>query len=452
MLTFGHGDDGTFERVWAAPEWRAALPDLPLPDLRRLVVVAAHPDDEALGAGGLIARAASLGLPISVLVLSNGNVSRGRSSTVTPERLAAIRRIDVMDTVATLAPEATLRLLELPDGTLSAHIEEVSRAIAAEFEATGTGTWVVAPWRADGHPDHAAAGEAAAGAVHATGARLFEYPIWAWHWSAPADDVWPHDAMCALDLTAAEREAKAKALGRRRTPGHEWDQAPGDEPIVKPQFTEHFTRGFETFIEAGLVENRPGRRARRESHQDGPVGGDTGWYEQRKSALTLAVLPRAHFAAALEIGSASGLTSALAGRCTRVLALDGGGSAPESVRPGPAGESPVSAERRYLPTEWPDGAFDLIVLSEVAYCYSAVELGRLLAKCRSRLTPDGVLLACHWRHPVRDYPLSADHVHDELARLSGLQRTVQHREKDFLLDVFEPRPARSVAEREGLVG
>lgn len=92
------------------------------------------------------------------------------------------------------------------------------------------------------------------------------------------------------------------------------------------------------------------------------------------------------------------------------------------------------------------------MLSEAAYFCSAAELSRLLARCRSSLAPDGVLLACHWRHPVREYPLSADHVHTELAHLSGLQRTVQHREKDFLLDVFEPRPALSVAEREGLVG
>ncbi|WP_201771702.1 hypothetical protein [Cryobacterium roopkundense] len=60
-------------------------------------------------------------------------------------------------------------------------------------------------------------------------------------------------------------------------------------------------------------------------------------------------------------------------------------------------------------------------------------------------------MACHWRHPVPEYPLSADNVHTQLAHVAGLQRTVQHREKDFLLDVFEPRPARSVAEREGLV-
>ncbi|TDW29315.1 bifunctional PIG-L family deacetylase/class I SAM-dependent methyltransferase [Cryobacterium psychrophilum] len=454
MVTFGRGEDGTPERVWAAAEWRAALPELPLHDLRRLVVVAAHPYDEALGAGGLIARVAAMGLPISVLVLSNGDLSNTGSSNVTPERLAAIRRIDVMDTVAAMAPEVRLRLLELPDGLLSAHVDDASQAIATDVGESGPGTWIVAPWRADGQPDHMAAGQAAVDAAKASGARLFEYPIWAWHWSTPTDKVWPDAALRALDLTAAEREAKAKALGLRRTPGHESHEATGDEPIFKPEFSAYFTRRFETFIEADVGESLkapfPGRMY---SNETDPQGGDPGWYERRKRALTMAVLPREHFSAALELGCSTGvLTSALAGRCTRLLALDGVETAVELARARLAGQPHVTFEKRCLPLDWPDGTFDLIVLSEVAYFCSTAELGRLLAKCRASLTPDGVLLACNRRHPVREYPLSSDHVHTELTRLSGLQRTVEHREKDFLLDVFEPRPARSVAEREGLVG
>jgi hypothetical protein len=47
-----------------------------------------------------------------------------------------------------------------------------------------------------------------------------------------------------------------------------------------------------------------------------PWGFRTRWYEQRKRALTLAVLPLPRFGAALEVGSSIGMLSAgLAERC-----------------------------------------------------------------------------------------------------------------------------------------
>ncbi|WP_197059285.1 hypothetical protein [Cryobacterium sp. MLB-32] len=56
----------------------------------------------------------------------------------------------------------------------------------------------------------------------------------------------------------------------------------------------------------------------------------------------------------------------------------------------------------------------------MAYYCSATDLRQLLDKCRASLTADGVLLACHWRHPVPDYPLNADSVHTQLVHLAGL--------------------------------
>jgi hypothetical protein len=60
-------------------------------------------------------------------------------------------------------------------------------------------------------------------------------------------------------------------------------------------------------------------------------------------------------------------------------------------------------------------------------------------------------VACHWRHPVADYPLSGDEVHELLRRQSGLDLLVEHVEEDFRLDVLVTPPAVSVARREGLV-
>lgn len=59
MVTFDHREPGTDEEVWAM----SSPPSLPLIDLDvdRVVVIAAHPDDESLGAAGLLTIAAARG-------------------------------------------------------------------------------------------------------------------------------------------------------------------------------------------------------------------------------------------------------------------------------------------------------------------------------------------------------------------------------------------------------
>ena len=73
--SFDHRDPGTAEADWAASGLLERLRPLDLKGLRRLIVVAAHPDDESLGAGGLIAEAAALGVPVTVVVATLGEAS-----------------------------------------------------------------------------------------------------------------------------------------------------------------------------------------------------------------------------------------------------------------------------------------------------------------------------------------------------------------------------------------
>lgn len=445
-------EDGTPEALWQEAEWGNTLSQLPLDGMKRLVVVSAHPGDETLAAGGLLARAAGLGLPVTVLVLSSGEASHPASPTHSPEELAARRRREVTDAVGILAPGAPVRLLNLPDGSLAMHAAESAEAVAAELGAGGRETWVVAPWRADGNPDHAAAGEAAAAAALAVDARLFEYPVWAWRWSTPDSDVWPRDALRMLRLSGEELELKSRALAAHRSQVEPLSALPGDEAVLAHSFGAHFTRRFETFIEApatgdeiGLAAGPVPPASLTEAFFDAVYSGsaDTGgfekrWYETRKRSLTLAALRRERFGAALELGCGIGvLTAELAERCDTILATDVAEHPLRLARARLAGHTGVIFERRTLPGEWPGGTFDLIVLSEVGYYLAADALRGLLERCRDSLAPHGVLLACHWRHPVPQCPLSGDQVHEELARLGGLERTARHEERHFLLEVFE---------------
>ncbi len=461
-MSFAHTDSGTAEEVWAAAHCEAdragdtaLVSPLPIDDLRRLIVVAAHPDDETLGAGGLIASAGRAGISVTVVVLTNGEASHPESRTHDPAVLASVRRGEVTAAVSALAPAAVVRLLNLPDGSVAEHAAEAAQAISAEIGAGGPGTWLVAPWRLDGHPDHTAAAAASALVGRDRDVILFEYPIWAWHWSAPGDAVWSGGTVFTVDLPSESRRRKATAMALHRSQVLPLSELPGDEPIIQPGFGAHFERGYETFIVTETGTNGASLAGSYfdefyEGRRD-PWGFETRWYEERKRALTLAALPRPRFEAALELGCSIGvLTEGLAVRCNTVTAVDIAEQPLHTARARLAAQPGVVFERRTLPAEWPDGAFDLIVFSEVGYYFSVAELREVLQRCRGSLAPGGVLVACHWRHPVPDYPLTGDQVHVELGALAGIERTVEHCERDFLLEVFELAPARSVAQREGL--
>ena len=64
---------------------------------------------------------------------------------------------------------------------------------------------------------------------------------------------------------------------------------------------------------------------------------------------------------------------------------------------------------------------------------------------------DGVVIACHWRHPVEGYPEAGDDVHAAFRSDPRFTRLAEHREEDFLLDVFVRPPATSVARETGLL-
>ena len=61
----------------------------------------------------------------------------------------------------------------------------------------------------------------------------------------------------------------------------------------------------------------------------------------------------------------------------------------------------------FVPEQWPDGVFDLILLSEVVYYLSPEDVGRLAARVVSSLPRGGSAILVHWTGPT-DYPLSGD--------------------------------------------
>jgi SAM-dependent methyltransferase len=186
---------------------------------------------------------------------------------------------------------------------------------------------------------------------------------------------------------------------------------------------------------------------------DDPWGFTTRWYERRKYALTLAMLPAERYASAFEPACSIGvLTRQLAARCDRVLACDIAEAAVTAAARRTADCNNVLVERRTLPADWPDGDFDLIVVSEFLYYFGGDDLPPVIDLCQKALRPGGTLLAVHWRHAVTEYPRSGDSVHEALATRPGLALAARHSEPDFIAEAYQRgAAATSVAQSTGLI-
>lgn len=425
-MSFDARQPGTPAGVWTADPRLSGLPGYDLGDHGGLLVVAAHPDDETLGAGGVIRSAAERMMPVHVVAVTGGAPDRD------PDLLRT-RRAEFQEAVRCLAPDAAITTWDYPDAATEQHRDALRRDLRRLIDDTPRDWLILSPWAGDGHHDHRVVGELVAevGADRASAA----YPIWMWHWASPADDVVPWSR-----LVRVPGSARAKREALRRYPS----QVEGEDALLRPELLQHFDREYDVLILDALPADYFDHLYSR--HAD-PWGFEDRWYERRKRDITLACLPRPRFTNGLELGCSIGvLTDLLADRVDDLLAVDISPTALAQAR-ARVGERARFA-RHDLRSGAPPGSFELIVVSEVGYYLTREPLRRLLVQLGDTLKPDGVLVACHWRHPVRDYPLTGDDVHAELPSL-GLDRVASHLERDFVLDVLG-RDGRSIAERAGL--
>jgi LmbE family N-acetylglucosaminyl deacetylase len=452
VVTFDGRAPGTPAATWSADPRFRDLPALALRRTGRTVVVAAHPDDETLGVGGILAELADAGCPAEVVIVSDGSASHPGSPTLDAEALAGRRRAEVVEAVHVLSPASPITMLGHPDGGL----REVRDAIEADLRALLTDgapvDQLVATWRGDGHRDHRIVGEVCAVLADELGCTFLEYPIWLWHWATPDDPRVPWDQLRVVELADRSVVRKQRAVAAHATQVAPLSSDPTDAPTLHPAFLRTFDRDVEV-----VVTQEPARAAvTREffdatyGRHDDPWGYADRWYEERKRALTMAALPDRRYRDVLEVGCSIGvLTAELAQRADHLLALDVSTCAVERARERVGGLPQVHVQVADVALGVPAGSFDLVVLSEVGYYFDRPTLDRVLADLRARLAPGGTLVACHWRHPVDAYPLSGDEVHRVLRRTTDLTLLAEHREKDLLLDVYGDDP-RSVAQRTGL--
>lgn len=443
---------GTTDAEWSTMGRLRTLPALDFSMLDRVTIVAAHPDDETLGAGGLITECAMRRIPVQVVVVTDGAASHPASSTVSPRQLAARRGRELFSAVAELAPSTEVVMLDFADGETLRDRTRIAAALARAIEPGGT---IVAPWRGDGHRDHRVVGELCAELAGTSGATLLEYPIWMWHWADPDDERVPWNSAVSVTLTDAGRQAKRRAIASHVSQVEPLGPAPSDAAVLTASFLSNFDRDREVFL---LAQPDPHPATKSQGYFDALYSSNadpwrlgTRWYEERKRAITVSSLPRARYRSGLEIGCSIGeLTASLAERCEALFAIDISAEAVARARARTRDLGNVVIDQADATASFPAGQFDLVVLSEVAYYWDRATLERLLDDVLKHLAEDATVVACHWRHPVADYPLGGDEANDIIRGALPLTRIAIHDERDFLLEVFSTTP-HSVAAIEGLV-
>ena len=230
--SFDPADAGIPECRWAAllshvGEW--------LPKNGPLLIVAPHPDDEILGAGGLVQSWVTSGGAVTVV-----SITDGEAADPSHPQLDLVRRGELRDALRKLSSfHVQVERLGLPDGRVNEHRNRLRNGILQHVDASGT---IIAPYERDGHPDHEAVGQVCLEIAQTQGIPIARYPVWTWHHTEP--ETLKSSRWGRFPLTPAAQRAKKRALesfSSQLRPEH-------GSPIVPPHVLEHFHRPYEAFL------------------------------------------------------------------------------------------------------------------------------------------------------------------------------------------------------------
>lgn len=149
-----------------------------LPTARRVLVVAPHPDDEAIAAWGLMSSLLRQRAHVEVLVVSDGGASHPGSQRWPRPRLVAERRRETLRSMRTLglAPPA-ITFLRLADGALGSEPRQLRIKLARAMRRRRAPELLVVPEITDAHADHSAVADAIAD-MRRSGEHRISYHVW----------------------------------------------------------------------------------------------------------------------------------------------------------------------------------------------------------------------------------------------------------------------------------
>lgn len=229
---------GTGEHAWSAWAGLAQLPAADISQCASAVIVAAHPDDEVLGVGGIISILAGAGARLRLVSVTDGEASDPDNAD--PSALAQRRAAETVKALQVLGADRTeVVRLRLPDTGLAARQDQIADHLAdliAGFDVC------LAPWVRDVHADHEAAGRAA----RRVSERTLGYPVWMWHWAVPGDSRVPWHRALRVPIPAAVAARKHAAIACFTSQLE--PRGDGLAPVLPAHTVAHFTRSMEVLF------------------------------------------------------------------------------------------------------------------------------------------------------------------------------------------------------------
>lgn len=141
-----------------------------LPPAGRVLVLAAHPDDETLGCGGALILHRKRGDPVRVIIVSDGNAGDPGNLNAVPN-LALLRQREARAAAKKLGVRE-LEFWNYPDSALSGHCGLTDRLI--NLFKDHKPRLLYRPAADDPHPDHRALGRAVERALRRVKPRLLD--------------------------------------------------------------------------------------------------------------------------------------------------------------------------------------------------------------------------------------------------------------------------------------
>ena len=399
------------------------------------VVLAPHPDDEILGAAGLMIEAESRGLNFGVVILTDGGASHpdADASVLSAKR----RRETELGLNALLRRPVTTLFCDIPDSQLVRRVSDNPTLAKLEkfVQECGAKTLVVTD-PADNHPDHKAA--------FGLGARLIASGACSQLTTMRIGQRLDGDALSLpfyeLPLKGA-RKKKEKAMAEhvsQSSSQNEFGQGFAlTSEMIKPFLDEEHYRVARSAGEASSAI--PASHFEMLFAQsDDPWGYCDLPYEQYRFDQTLKILKGQHFASGLELGCANGeLTRRLAPLCKSLISIDHSMKAVECARAKVNDYPHIHLLCGSIPKDTPEGKFDLIILSDMLYYLGFDGVAELMSQLKHRSNPGTRLVMANYLGPT-DTVLTGEMAAEmSIALLTDWILVGQHRSDLLRIDLLE---------------